>query len=335
MTRHKSVMCVSLFGLLIFTSPVWAQVAKLTVSYAEGGPPDLPAFIAKETGIFTKNGLDVQLLRTRSTVSVMALISGELGIIQVAGPTVVESNLSGSDVVMIAGGTMTLPYKLMSESRIKTGKQLKGAIVGIASLSGVSIYATRFALKMLGLNPDKDVFMIVAGGTMERLIGLQTGKINATILSPPTIFIAEREGFSVLADVASLGLTFQNDGVATTRKFIKSNPDTIRKYIRSHIEAVHRMKTDRETGIRVLAKYLRQTKDRELLEKTYDYTVADDKLPRKQYPTLAGIKTILDLIGDRNPKATQAKPEDFVDMRFVKELDDSGFVDNIYKEKRD
>lgn len=95
------------------------------------------------------------------------------------------------------------------------------------------------------------------------------------------------------------------------------------------------MKTDRETGIRVLAKYLRQTKDRELLEKTYDYTVADDKLPRKQYPTLAGIKTILDLIGDRNPKATQVKPEDFVDMRFVKELDDSGFVDNLYKEKRD
>jgi ABC-type nitrate/sulfonate/bicarbonate transport system substrate-binding protein len=328
------LIVVCAVAALFFPYPARAQVPKLTVSYAEGGAPDLPAFVAKETGIFAKNGLDVQLVRSRSTVSVMALLSGELGIIQVAGPTVVESNLSGSDVVMIAGGTATLPYKLVSEPRIKTGKQLKGAIVGIASLSGVSIYATRFALKMIGLNADKDVSMIVAGGTMERLVGLRTGKINATLLSPPTIFIAEREGLNMLADVASLGLVFQNDGVASTRKFIKNNPDVVRRYVRSHVESVHRMKTDRETGLKVMAKYLRQT-DRELLEKTYDYTVTDDMLPRKQYPVAAGIKTILDLTGDRNPKAKLAKPEDFVDTSFVKELDEAGFIDSLYKTKKD
>jgi hypothetical protein len=94
------------------------------------------------------------------------------------------------------------------------------------------------------------------------------------------------------------------------------------------------MKTDRETGLKVMAKYLRQS-DRELLEKTYDYTVSDAMLPRRQYPMAAGVKTILDLTADRNPKAKLARPEDFVDTSFVKELDEAGFIDSLYKTKKD
>jgi hypothetical protein len=99
------------------------------------------------------------------------------------------------------------------------------------------------------------------------------------------------------------------------------------------VEAVHRLKTDREGGIRVLAKYMGGLKDREVLENTYDRAVADTILPRKQYPTIDGIKMILDSIADKEPKARTAKPQDFVEMRFIKELEDSGFIDKLYAAK--
>ena len=85
------------------------------------------------------------------------------------------------------------------------------------------------------------------------------------------------------------------------------NPDTVRNFVKSQIDAVHLLKTDRETGLKVLAKYLRQKLDREILQRTYDQAVADTAMPRKQYPDLAGVKTVLDLMGDS--KAAKAKPE--------------------------
>ena len=99
--------------------------------------------------------------------------------------------------------------------------------------------------------------------------------------------------------------------------------------MKSYIDAVHLLKTDRETGLRVFSKYLRQNLDREILLRTYEQSVTETMLPRKQYPDLAGVKTVLDLIGDS--KAAKAKPEQFVDMRFIKELDETGYIDNLYK----
>jgi len=127
-----------------------------------------------------------------------------------------------------------------------------------------------------------------------------------------------------------VSLPYQSTGVATTRRFIRETPDVVRRYIRSQVETVHRIKTDRETGRKVLTKYL-ALQDKEILERTYDLTSADDKLPPKQYPTLEGIKNILEPLAEKDPKAKAAKPEDFVDMSFIKELDESGFIDDLYK----
>jgi ABC-type nitrate/sulfonate/bicarbonate transport system substrate-binding protein len=127
----------------------------------------------------------------------------------------------------------------------------------------------------------------------------------------------------------SVSIPYQAIGVATTRTFIRENPDIVRKYVKSQVEAVHRVKTDREAEKKVLMKYL-GSQDNELLERTYDLISADEKLSPKQYPTLEGIKNILEPLAQTDPKAKAAKPEDFVDMRFIKELDESGFIDELY-----
>jgi ABC-type nitrate/sulfonate/bicarbonate transport system substrate-binding protein len=176
----------------------------------------------------------------------------------------------------------------------------------------------------------KDVTIVQIGTIPERLSALATGKVQAAMLNSPDNFRAEKAGFY---NLVSVRLPYQGVGVATTRAFIRDNPDVVRRYVRSQIEAVHRMKTDRETGIRVLAKYL-ALQDKEILERSYDDASTDDKLPQKQYPSLEGIKKILEPLAETDPKAKAAKPEDFVEMRFVKELDESGFIDDLYKRNK-
>ena len=314
------------FSLMLFLSAAWSQSVKLTVSYTGVGPVNLPVVLAKELGIFARNGLDVTVVRAQAAVSTMALVSGEVGFIQAAAPAVLQSNLGGSGAVYVAGGYTGLDYWLVGHSNIESAEQLKGAIIGAAGLSGGSYTATQLAVRKLGLNPAKDVSIIAVGGTPERLAALRAGRVQATSLNPPTIFAAEKEGFRILADVSAL--PFQNVAPVTTRRFIKESPDVVRRYVKSQVEAVHVMKRDRKTGLRVFAQLMDNFKDTAVLEKSYDVSVTDDKLQRNQYPSIDGIKAVLDSFGDR---AKDARPTDFVELRFIKELEDSGFIQALYK----
>ena len=329
--RRFFTFLVSL-GLSALSIEASAQLTKVTTSYVSDSAGVLPLWLAKEAGIFARNGLDVQAVRVHAAVGVMALMSGELQFVLASGPVVVDSALRGSNAVYVAGGMSTLDFVLVTRPEIKTSEQLKGGTVGLSAFRGANPTATRFALQKLGLGP-KDVSLIVVGGTSERIASLRLGKIQGTLFSPPQNITAQREGFNALADVAELGLPFVHIGVATTRTFIRDNLEIVRRYVKSHIEAIAAMKTDREMAIKTLAKYLGQIKDRDVLIKSYEAAAPDNRISRKQYPYLAGLQMALDLLAEENPKAKSAKPEDFVDSRFIKELDDSGYIDNLYKAK--
>jgi NitT/TauT family transport system substrate-binding protein len=321
-------LALAIVLLLAFCSSAGSQPARLNVSYSSESPGSLPVWIAKDSGLYAKNGLDVQLLRVTGNVAVMALVSGEVNIGLMGGSAAITSNLGGSDAVMVAAGQVSTDYSLVANPKVKTAQQLKGGIVGVASIVGSSMTATLYALQKLGLN-TKDVNVLLAGGTPERLAALKSGRIQATILSPPTSFVAEKEGYNVLLDVIVMPLPYNS--IVSTRRFVRENPDSARKFIKAHLEAVNLLKTDRETGIKTLAKYLRRTRDRHLLEKSYDISVSDTIMPRKQYPTLAGIKSISDSLVKTYPKAATARPEDFTEIGFIKEFDDNGFVDSLYR----
>jgi ABC-type nitrate/sulfonate/bicarbonate transport system substrate-binding protein len=261
----------------------------------------------------------------------MALIAGETPIAQTAGPAIVNAVLNGADTAMIAGGVTTLDYWLLSRPEVKSAAQLKGGAVAISRFGSASDFIVRYALRRIGLTPVKDVAILQVGALPDRLAAMETNRVQATVLAPPAMYMAQKRGFNILADVAALGLAYQATGVATTRRFIHDHPDIVRKYVKSQVEAVHRFKTDRDIGMRVLSTYL-GLKEKDILERTYEGAIAENKLPAKQYPTLEGIKTILEPLKSK-PKAKSVRPEDFVDMRFIKELDESGYIDKIYKTK--
>jgi ABC-type nitrate/sulfonate/bicarbonate transport system substrate-binding protein len=130
-----------------------------------------------------------------------------------------------------------------------------------------------------------------------------------------------------------MGLVFQHTGAATTKRFIKEHPDIVRRYVKSHVEAVHKMWTDKEATVRALGKYMGSGLERDILEKSRENVLSETMYPKKQYPSLEGLKTVLDELAERDPRAKTAKPEQFVDLSFIRELDQSGYIDSLYKKK--
>jgi NitT/TauT family transport system substrate-binding protein len=325
-----SMVCLS--WLVFFASPASAQLTRLNVGYSAVSADQLPAWVAKETGIFARNGLDVQLIFfTGGTTAILALVSGDVPMTQVSGPGLVNSALAGSDAAFVAAGMTSLNYVLMGRPGVKTVEQLKAGTVAISRFGSATDSIARFALRKIGMTPQKDVTLVQVGSGPERLSAVMTGRVTAAVINPPSSFIAEKKGLAVLADVAKMGLVFQHTGAATTRKFIREHADTVRRYVRSHVEAVHTIWTDKEATVRTLGKYMGSSVDREILEKSRENILTEALMPKKQYPSLDGLKTVLEDIAERDPRAKTAKPEQFVDFSFIKELDGSGFIDGLYK----
>jgi ABC-type nitrate/sulfonate/bicarbonate transport system substrate-binding protein len=334
---HGKFASIAIAAVILFVahaSITSAQLTRLNVGYSAISADQLPAWVAKETGLFAKNGLDVQLIFfTGGTTAILALVSGDVPITQVSGPGLVNSALAGSDAVFVAAGITSLNYVLMGRPGIKSAEQLKGGTVAISRFGSATDSIARFALRKIGLTPGKDVTIVQVGSGPDRLNAAVTGKVTASVLNPPSSFLAEKRGLAVVADVAQMGLVFQHTGAATTKRFIREHQDTVRRYVKAHVEAVHRMWTDKEGTVRVLGKYMGSNLDREILEKSWENVMTEAFYPKKQYPSLEGLKTVIDEIAERDPRAKSAKPEQFVDFTFIKELDQSGFIDSLYKRK--
>ena len=333
---NRSYFLLALLILLVFSSrgaAATAQLTRLNVGYSAVSADQLPAWVAKDSGTFTKNGLEVQLIFfTGGTTAILALVSGDVPITQVSGPGLVSSSLAGSDSVFVASGITSLNYVLIGRQGVKTTEQLKGGTLAISRFGSATDSIARFALRNVGLTPGKDVTLVQVGSGPERLNALVAGKVTAAVINPPSSFIAEKRGLAVLADVAKMGLVFQHTGAATTRKYIREHQDTVRRYVKSHVDAVHKMWTDKEATIRALGKNMPGV-EREFLEKSYENVMNEALFSKKQYPSLEGLKTVLDEIAERDPRAKSAKPEQFTDSSFIRELDQSGYIDSLYKRK--
>jgi NitT/TauT family transport system substrate-binding protein len=315
---------------LALHSSAAAQMTRVAVGYSGISADQLVIWIARDAGIFAKNNLDVQAVYfSGGTISVTAMIAGDTPLIQASGPGIVSAGLAGAEPVYVVGGITTLDYWLMSQPEIKSAAQLKGGTVAVARFGGAADFVARYALPRLGLTPGKDVTIVQTGSTPERLAALEARRVSASTLVPPAMFTAQKKGFHLLADVAALGLAYQHQGGVTTKRFLREQPMVVRSFVKAYIEAVHRLKTDRGLGLKIAAKYLR-LEDTELLQRTYESSIDEKKLPAKQYPSAEGIKTILDEIALKDPKAKTAKPSDFIDARFVEEFDRSGYTDSLY-----
>jgi NitT/TauT family transport system substrate-binding protein len=303
---------------------------KVVIGYSAISPSQAPAWIAHQAGLFRKYGLDVQLLFIESgSRTVQTLISGDVIAAQVAGTSVIQSNLQNSGVVMIAGFLNTLDYKFIVARDITRPDQLKGKSVAVSRIGSSSDFATRYALEKYGLTPDKDVAILQIGSQPARFSALETGQIHGVMIAIPLTAKATKMGFNTLADLQMLGLEYQHTGLAVSQNLIKTQPDVVRNVLKAFVEGIHYMKTHRKEAMAIMAKYLK-TDDADALQEAYE-SIGLALIPEKPYPTLKGIQIMLREMGTKDANARSARPEQFVDLAFMKELDSSGFIDRLYK----
>jgi ABC-type nitrate/sulfonate/bicarbonate transport system substrate-binding protein len=257
------------------------------------------------------------------------MMGGDVAMVMADGSAAVSSNLAGADVVIIASFLNTFPYSLISIPEIKKVDQLIGGKVAISRFGSATDVSVRMSLTKVGLNPDKDVTILQIGTQTTRFAALQSKQVQATIITPPFTLTARKQGYNTLIDMAQLNIPFELTAFLTRKSYIKAQREIVAEMVTALSEAVHFYKREKEPSIKILSKYLQVT-DREALEETYR-EIAVKTLPEKPYATMPGIQVIIDELAQRNPKAKSAKPEDFVDMSFVKKLDEEGFFERLYK----
>ena len=333
-TRREKRLRFALFsilGLLHLTAATSLHAAeKINTSYISVAPNSSAiVWIAKDMGLFDKYGLDATVIFISGSIrGIQAILAGEIPIGEGGGPGLTSARLAGGDVVAIAGNVNVLPYYLVAQPSIKKPEDLKGKIGGNHIAGTTAEFALRVGLNKLGLNPAKDVNLRVIGGSIERMVALQKGIVNFTVVTETGKSMAEKLGFPMIVDMAALEIPFPQNGIYTSTRFAREHADTVRRYMRAYVEAIHFFKARKEETLKILRKYSRLD-DRKALEESWSWQAR--YMPDAPYPLLEGYQTILQDMAATNPKAAQANAKDFIDMRFIKELEDSGFIKSLSK----
>lgn len=306
-----------------------AALEKMNVGYSAQAGAFAPIWISKEAGLFRKHGLDVNLVFIPGgPTAAAAMLAGEVQAVAMAGPAIVSSNLAGSDLVMIAGIVNTFAFQVVTVKEITSPGQLKGKRIGVNRFGTAPDIAARYALKHMGIDPG-NVTILQLGEQSTRLAAMKAGQLEAAILLPPVTTMAQKDGMNILLDMSDLGAEFQITGLASSQSFLTQKRPSALRLVRAFVEGIHFYKTRRQESMNIIAKYMR-TDDMEAVGATYDYFAAKI-VPKKPYPSIKGVKALLDLAAKDRPDAARAAPERFVNVSLLKELDDSGFIDGLYK----
>jgi ABC-type nitrate/sulfonate/bicarbonate transport system substrate-binding protein len=303
---------------------------KIRIGYSGATVSNAMLWVTDEGRLFQKNGIDPQILYLQTTLGQTAMITGEIDMCVYSGSLLSSARLQGADVVMIASFLNKPLYRLVVRPEIRTVADLKGRRLGVTRFGTVTDTMTRLLVGKLGLDADKDVSYVQVGDVPILLASMSSGKIiDGAIMQPPYYLKAVSTGMRVLVNMQEMDIPVQQTGLNTTQKFIAKNPDVVRRSVKSIIEGIHLMRTNPAVAKRAIAKRM-QIKDEKELEDTYQ--LLKSFVQFKPYPTLEGFKTIFEDLAKRVPAAKTANPKDYVDTRFIDELDRSGFIDALHRQ---
>ena len=333
--RFKAFASVALlaFGIGPRSSAIAAAAPEaLTIGWSAIAGSQAPFWITKEAGLFEKNGLDVTMIYVDGgSKATQALMSGDMPIAQVGGNAPVVARLRGADVQLIAGLLNVLAYSMVVAPEIKKPEDLKGKKLSVSRFGSNSDYATRKILLKWGLKPDVDVAVLqIPGGQPARMAAIQSKVVHGMVAQPPVTNLARKLNLNIIAEPEDFGGAYPTTPVASRLSYIREKRDTVRKFTRALLEGIHLYKTNKDFSKQVIGKYVK-TNDKDALEDSYQYF--SRLVPQKPYPSVDAVKEALAELGEKDPKARAAKPEDFVDLSLIKEFDDNGFIDGLYKKR--
>jgi NitT/TauT family transport system substrate-binding protein len=300
--------------------PVSLKVNWTAVTGANGG-----LWTAVAANYFKDENLTVELIHiSSSSRSIEALIGGDAQFGYMDGRNLVESNIAGADIRAITGITNRLVFSVMASPKIQSPQDLKGKKLGITRQGSSTHTAALQALRAWGLKPKDDVALVPLSEVPNILTALVAGQIDAGVVSPPTNTRAKKAGFKELINLAVEGPPYPSVVVGARASYIAANPDVVRRFVKAHARGVQRFKADKAFAVKAIKTYL-GTDDQSVLDDTWEQFSRYLATP----PYSRGIEQVIEEVAAENPKAKGAKPEQFINMTFVKELEDSGFFKRL------
>jgi len=307
------------------------DLIKIDAGFATIGQGAGPMMVTWKAGLFNKHGLEVDKPRIMGGAKgvVRGLVLGEIQFGNMAAPAPLISNVRGeADLIFLTGGINQ--QFVMGRPGITDREQLTGKKIGFVGDGGLNDALVDFIIEKLskaginGLNKES----IPAGADEAALI---SGKCDAMVITPPESIDAQRKGCKYLIDFAEYGLNYALGGIAARRDYVEKNSEITRKFIKAYVEGMHRYRTDREFTVDVQAEYS-GIADRTVAEETYDLTRPG--MPPIPYPVVASLQTLLDFMSTEVPEAKNVDARRFVDDRFIRELEDNGFIASLGDSKK-
>jgi len=314
--------------VLTFGYPVLARAdTPVMVGVAGPGVNLVYAYLAQDTGLWKKYGIAVKLLtfESGSTLAQVAR-SGEIKFAINSGPTTIAARAQGADATIIASAVNTLPYSLVTAKGITSWDQLKGKRVGISRFGSGTDTAIRLLCKKFGLEPIKDLTILQGGSQPTRLQALTAGALDATLVSPPLDFVAKKQGLPILVNIAQLGIPYPQLVIETTDRLNRQNPEMVKGFLKGFIEAIYYGAKYKDETKNIITKYLKIS-DPDILEGTYESLIRVTDYSAE--PNLEGIRNAVDEVALRVPAVKTKKPQEFVDLRFLKELRTEKFFNQL------
>lgn len=319
------LMMLAAHGYLLTFSEA-ASLEKLNVSYGSISGTQSPVWVAKDTRLFEKHGLDVSLVYiSGGPRSVMALLGGSVQFVIHSAMPSLEAYLGGADTVLVGASMNHLDHYLVVQPSITRTQDLRGKIIGISALGSLTDTALREALRLNDLS-DRDVTVLPVGDLSARMVGLRNGTIHGTLLIGAQAAVATKMGFKLLVDFSKLPVEVATSSILSRRAYILKNPDTAVRFLKAWIEGTYFFKANREASLQIMRKYTR-TDDPEILASIYSRYRS--LIINKPDPTLETVKSMIRLISRARPGAN---PEGFIETRIVKEIEASGFFEEMNKQ---
>ena len=287
------------------------------------------AYIAQKKGFFEKHGVSVDLVYFQGGAQVIqAMLGGDVPLTVTAGPEGVVAKLQGADIVLLSANNPTMHFSLFVSPEIKRAEELRGKRAGVSRFGSASDFSIRYIFRSLGL-AESDVTIVQIGDNPSRMAALKTNAIQATVFTSPNTVRAKKAGFLSMVDAYKLGLKFHGSGIAASGAFLREHRPTVEQFFKGFLEGVAFAKQHKEESIRLIMEFMK-LKDRDEAEETYQVIIQEIQ-PRKPYPSKEGVETVLRNIESTVPKAKTAKAEDLIDDSVLRRIDQSGFIDNLYR----
>jgi NitT/TauT family transport system substrate-binding protein len=287
------------------------------------------AYIAQKKGFFEKHGLAVELVYFQGGSQIIqAMLGGDVPLTVTAGPEGVVAKLQGADIALLAANNPTMHFSLFVSPEIKKPADLRGKRAGVSRFGSSSDFCIRYIFKSLGL-ADGDVTIVQIGDNPSRLAALKSNAIHSTVFTTPNTVRARKAGFVSMVDAYKLGLKFHGSGIAAAGAFLRERRPVVEDFFKGFLEGVAYAKQNKEESIRLIGEFLRLS-ERDEAEETYQVIIQNIQ-PRKPYAAKEGVETVLRNLESTIPKAKGAKAEDLVDDSVLRKLDQSGFIDALYR----